>query len=131
MTNHYYIYLGRENGKRVIHKVGQTRQTCYARCKNADYKIGCAFDIIFSDKITDKEKRELLTVAENIVITRFREKYKIEHGREYFRTTKQNWNTVKAYFEEVTRDLLDGSVIVNNSIVGYTYHEGWVTANSY
>ena len=131
MTNHYYIYLGRENGKRVIHKVGQTRQTCYARCKNADYKIGCAFDIIFSDEMTDKEKRELLTFVENIIITRFKEKYKIEHGREYFRTTKQNWNTVKTYFEETTRNLLDGGVMVNKAIVGYTYHEGWVTANSY
>ena len=57
MTNHYYIYLGRKNGKRVIHKVGQTRQTCYARCKNANYKIGCAFEIIMpNDYITTKKK---------------------------------------------------------------------------
>ena len=132
MTNHYYIYLGRENGKRVIHKVGQTRQTCYARCKNADYKIGCAFDITFKKNISDETKRHILTVCENIILGEFHRKYKIEHGREYFRTTKQNWDIVKIFFKEEMENMLDIFIKDStNSIVGYTFYEGWVAPNTY
>lgn len=132
MTNHYYIYLGRENGKRVIHKVGQTRQTCYARCKNADYKIGCAFEIEFDKKVSDEMKRSLLTCVENIILSEFHSVYKIAHGREYFRTTKQNWDIVQPFFKEKMEDFLNWQVKSFNSvIVGYTYHEGWVAPNTY
>lgn len=132
MTNHYYIYLGRENGKRVIHKVGQTRQTCYARCKNADYKIGCAFEIEFKKNLTDEVKKDLLTCIENIILSEFRRVYKIEHGREYFRTTKQNWDIVKPFFKDKMESFFNTqSKALKNTIVGYTYHEGWVTPNSY
>jgi hypothetical protein len=132
MTNHYYIYLGRENGKRVIHKVGQTRQTCYARCKNADYKIGCAFEIEFSKNLTDEVKKSLLTCIENIILGEFRSVYKVEHGREYFRTTKQNWDVVKPFFKEKMESFFNTqNRALQRTIVGYTYHEGWVAPNTY
>lgn len=131
MTNHYYIYLGRENGKRVIHKVGQTRQTCYARCKNADYKIGCAFEIVFKNKVSEESKKSTLTVLENIILSKFREHYKVEHGREYFRTPKQNWDTVKVFFEEEMKDIFTKITWNSSTIKGYTYHEGWVAPNTY
>jgi hypothetical protein len=132
MTNHYYIYLGRENGKRVIHKVGQTRQTCYERCKNADYKIGCAFEIEFKKNLTDEVKKGLLTCIENIILGEFRSVYKVEHGREYFRTTKQNWDIVQPFFKEKMENFLDWQVkSINSMVIGYTYHEGWVAPNTY
>ena len=132
MANHYFIYLGRENGKRTVHKVGQTTRTCYARCKSADYKIGCAFEIEFKENLTDEVKKGLLNCIETIILSEFRRVYKIEHGREYFRTTKQNWDVVKPFFKEKMENLFNTQGrVLQSTIVGYTYHEGWVAPNTY
>jgi hypothetical protein len=126
MTNHYYIYLGRENGKRVIHKVGQTRQTCYARCKSADYRIGCAFEIVMPENYPVAQKRKTLNEIEQCIIYYFESNFKLEHGREYFRTSKKYWEQVKPMFVEEMK-----FIIKDVFELDYVYHEGWVTANSY
>lgn len=127
MTNHYYIYLGRENGKRVVHKVGQTRQTCYARCKNADYKIGCAFEFTFIP-MYEEHKKMYLNKIEREIIHRFKELYKIEHGNEYFRTPKQNWDIVKPIFIAEMEKIISKWEIIFADCV---FHEGWVAPNTY
>ena len=123
MTNHYYIYLGRENGKRVIHKVGKTRQTCYARCKNADYKIGCAFEL--DTDMGERLNKLALDAIENEILYIFKQHYKIEHGREYFRTPKTYWEDIKPFFIEEMKKILD------RWHMEYTYYEGWVAPNTY
>ena len=123
-TNHYYIYLGRERGKRVVHKVGQTRQTCWARCAHADYLIGVGIDIHVPGKTFDL-KRKQLNEAERIIIDYFTHRFPIEHGNEYFRTKKHNWEVIKKMFlEEMLRFL-------NEKGWGYEIHEGWVAPNTY
>ena len=130
MANHYFIYLGRENGKRVIHKVGQTTRTCYARCKSADYKIGCAFDIQFNDKVPESCRKSILNTMEGLVITYFKKHYNRAHGREYFRTSKKYWNDIQAEFIECVNKEAQ-CFIKGNVITNLVYHEGWVAPNTY
>lgn len=130
MANHYFIYLGRENGKRTIHKVGQTTRTCYARCKSSDYKIGCAFDIQFNKLVDDVCKKALLNTIEQVIINDFKKKYHRAHGREYFRTPKKSWEDVKKEFIECVNQEAQ-SWIRSNAITEIVYYEGWVTSNTY
>ena len=117
---HSHIYLGRERGKRVVHKVGLTTQTCYARCKNADYLIGMSFEIDFPRNSTI-----WLNDVENFIIGRFEENFVLEHGREYFRTPKYNWDKIKVFFAE------EVSTFLHKNGLQYTIHEGWVAPNTY
>lgn len=121
MATHNYIYLGRERGKRVVHKVGQTTQTCWARCKNSDYLIGVGIDIIFPIGAKWYE----LDFIENEIIWFFQEQFPLEHGREYFRTKGHNWEATKKLFLAKMIEILDKK--------GYAYeiHEGWVAPNTY
>ena len=126
MANHYFIYLGRERGKRVVHKVGQTTQTCYARCKSADYLIGCGFEIIMPNDYIATRKKKILNEIEQCIISYFADNFKLEHGNEYFRTTKLKWEQVKPIF------INEMKFILNNVFeLEYVIHEGWVTPNSY
>lgn len=126
MANHYFIYLGRERGKRVIHKVGQTTQTCYARCKSADYLIGCGFEIIMPNDYIATRKKKILNEIEQCIISYFADNFKLEHGNEYFRTTKLKWEQVKPMFINEMKFILNDVFELD-----YVIHEGWVTPNSY
>lgn len=52
MASHSFIYLGVDEDidpkwldpNTSKYKIGQTRQTCWARCKDADYRIYAAYD---------------------------------------------------------------------------------------
>lgn len=126
MANHYFIYLGRERGKRVVHKVGQTTQTCYARCKSADYLIGCGFEIIMPNDYIATRKKKILNEIEQCIISYFADNFKLEHGNEYFRTTKLKWEQVKPIFINEMKFILNDVFELE-----YVIHEGWVTPNSY
>ena len=126
MANHYFIYLGRERGKRVVHKVGQTTQTCYARCKNADYLIGCGFEIIMPNDYIATRKKKILNEIEQCIISYFVDNFKLEHGNEYFRTTKLKWEQIKPIFINEMKFILNDVFELE-----YVIHEGWVTPNSY
>lgn len=126
MAGHYHIYLGRERGKRVIHKVGQTTQTCYARCKSADYIIGCSFEIIMPNDYLATKKKKILNEIEQCIISYFSDNFKLEHGNEYFRTTKKKWEDVKPIFMEEMKFILTDVYELN-----YVFHEGWVAPNTY
>ena len=117
---HTHIYLGRERGKRVVHKVGLTTTTCWQRCKNADYLIGTSFEIDFP-----RNSPIWLKDVEKFIIGRFEEKFTIEHGQEYFRTPKHDWDKIKAFFvEEMT-------IYLHEKGLHYKIHEGWVAPNTY
>lgn len=123
-SNHHYIYLGRERGKRVVHKVGQTKQTCWARCKSSDYLIGVGIEILTPGETSNTRSKQL-NEAERAIIAYFAERFPIEHGCEYFRTKKHNWEMVKAMFiAEMVRFL-------NEKGWKYEIHEGWVAPNTY
>jgi hypothetical protein len=122
---HYHIYLGRERGKRTIHKVGQTTQTCYARCRSSDYLIGMSYELIFPEGMIASEKKKCLNEAERFIIENFGNKFKVVHGHEYFRTTKKQWDEIrKIFITEMTGFL---------AWKGWAYevHEGWVAPNTY
>lgn len=124
MAKHSFIYLGRERGKRVVHKVGQTSQTCWARCKSSDYLIGVGIEINLPGD-TSLTRSKQLNEAERAIIEYFAERFPIEHGCEYFRTKKHNWEMVKAMFiTEMVRFL-------DEKGWGYEIHEGWVAPNTY
>lgn len=123
-TNHYFIYLGQERGKRVVHKVGQTMQTCYARCKNADYRIGVGIDIAVPG-ITYRAKKDQLNEAEDFIVGYFASRWKIEHGQEYFRTPKYNWEKIRIEF------LAAMMVFLEEKGWDYEIHEGWVEKGTY
>lgn len=123
-SNHHYIYLGRERGKRVVHKVGQTKQTCWARCAHADYLIGVGIEI-FCPGDTSNTRSKQLNEAERSIINYFAERFPVEHGNEYFRTKKHNWEKIKQMFiAEMVRFL-------DEKGWGYEIHEGWVAPNTY
>ena len=123
-SNHHYIYLGRERGKRVVHKVGQTKQTCWARCAHADYLIGVGIEI-FCPGYTSNTRSKQLNEAERSMINYFAERFPVEHGNEYFRTKKHNWEMIKQMFIAEMVRFLDEK--------GWRYeiHEGWVAPNTY
>lgn len=124
MAKHSFIYLGRERGKRVVHKVGQTTQTCWARCKSSDYLIGVGIEINLPGE-TSLTRSKQLNEAEAVIINYFAERFPVEHGCEYFRTKKHNWDKVKAIFiAEMVRFL-------DEKGWGYEIHEGWVAPNTY
>lgn len=124
MAKHSFIYLGRERGKRVVHKVGQTSQTCWARCAHSDYLIGVGIEIDLPGD-TSYTRSKQLNEAERAIIAYFAERFPIEHGNEYFRTKKHNWEVIKAMFiAEMVRFL-------NEKGWGYEIHEGWVAPNTY
>jgi hypothetical protein len=122
MGAHNYIYLGRERGKRVIHKVGQTTQTCWARCKNSDYLIGVGVDIVIP---AGREYWYTLNEIEQEMLTYFRNRFAIEHGLEYFRT--------KGYYWEDTKDIFLAKLesILKRRGLKYTIYEGWVEPYTY
>ena len=122
MANHYFIYLGTERGKRVVHKVGQTTQTCWARCRNADYLIGVGIDINFYNH---HNKYKALSEVENMIVNYFNSMFPIEHGNEYFRCKKHKWEQIKPIFLNKMIEYLE------NKGYGYTIHEGWVAPNTY
>lgn len=117
-TNHHYIYLGQERGKRRVYKVGQTRQTCHARCKSADFHIGMAFEL-------NIDSVETLKSVEDEILLHFRDTYSIEHGLEYFRLPKLNWEATKQFFERTMIEILTERGIT------YTIKSGWTQPYSY
>ena len=122
---HYHIYLGRERGKRTVHKVGQTTQTCYARCRSSDYLIGMSYELIFPNNVTHKARKMRLNEVEQFIIKNFDEQFKVVHGREYFRTAKKQWAEIRKIFIEAMSSYLEER--------GWAYevHEGWVAPNTY
>ena len=123
-VTHNYIYLGRERGKRVVHKVGKTTQTCWGRCGSSDYLIGVGIDIQLPGETT-MTRRKQLNEIEMAIISFFADRFPIEHGQEYFRTSKHPWEVTKVLFLEEMERLLDER--------GWNYeiHEGWVAPNTY
>lgn len=117
-TNHNYIYLGQERGKRRVYKVGMTQQTCHARCRKADFRIGIAFEI-------SGISADTLKIIENEVLLHFRDEYSIEHGLEYFRMPKHNWEQSSAYFTTVVTEVL------TEKNLQYEIKRGWVEPYSY
>lgn len=118
---HNFIYLGKEKGTRTVFKVGMTTQTCYARCKNSDYKIGCAFEIL-----SDIPIRQLLDI-EDTIIKIFDDKFSVAHGREYFKVPQKegNWDSIKILFcKEMKKILTENDYI-------FKYEEGWVKPRTY
>ena len=70
-------------------------------------------------------KRKQLNEAERMIIDYFTDRFPIEHGNEYFRTKKHNWEMIKVMFlEEMVRFLTEKGW-------GYEIHEGWVAPNTY
>jgi hypothetical protein len=122
---HYHIYLGRERGKRTIHKVGQTTQTCYARCRSSDYLIGMSYELIFPEGMISSEKKECLNEAERFIIKNFESKFKVVHGHEYFRTTKKKWEETRQIF------ITEMTAFLTEKGWEYEVHEGWVAPNTY
>ena len=118
---HSFIYLGKERGKRVIYKVGQTKQTCYARCKCSDYLIGMGIEIKLSPSTLNKE----LNSIEREILKVFSDKFPIEHGNEYFRMKKYDWDMSKDFF------LIEMLVILRNRGLNYTIYDEWVKPNTY
>ena len=121
----YQIYLGRERGKRVVHKVGQAKKGCWQRCKNADYLIGMSFELFFPNESLVKTKYKNLNEAEKFIIGVFEQKFTIEHGKEYFRTTKMKWPQVRELF------IAEMTQFLNEKGWQYEIHEGWVAPNTY
>lgn len=123
-ANHHFIYLGRERGKRVVHKVGKTQQTCWERCRSSDYLIGVGIEILTLGA-TSRIRSKQLNEAEKTIINYFADRFPIEHGNEYFRTKKHNWEMVKAMFiAEMVR-------FFDEKGWEYEIHEGWVAPNTY
>ena len=122
---HYHIYLGRERGKYTIHKVGQTTQTCWARCHSADYLIGLSYEIFFPEEMPYYTRQKFLNEAEKFIIKSFGDRFNVVHGNEYFRTTKKYWPEVREIFIAE----MDGYFADKGW--DYKVHEGWVAPNTY
>ena len=120
----YFIYLGQERGKRVVHKVGQTIRPCWKRCENADYRIGVGIQIMVPGA-TDRIRKNQLNEAEDFIVGYFASKWKIEHGKEYFRTPKYNWEKIRIEF------LAAMMVFLEEKGWDYVVHEGWATRDTY
>lgn len=103
--NHSFIYLGLSKENKNIIKVGQTQQTCWARCKYADYRIGLAFEIFTSDgkRCIDNN---LLTQIEKEILQVFREQFLTVKGREYFKIS-EDWEDIKWFFAEELQKILN------------------------
>lgn len=127
MAEHYFIYLGKEKGKRVVYKTGQTVRDCYARCKNADYQIGIAIDIDLNscEFAQDWHRKYRLDVIEQSIVHYFAERFPVEHGREYFRLKKHNWEMAKELW------LAEMVNILEKYNLNYTIYDGWVSKENY
>ena len=71
------LYFGTLNKDKSIIKVGITSQTCWARCKNADYRICRAI------RFPNLEYYEVKAL-ECLMINEYRKIKKIYKGEEYF-----------------------------------------------
>lgn len=104
-SNHSFIYLGLSKENKNIVKVGQTQQTCWARCKYADYRIGLAFEIFTPDgkRCIDNN---LLTQIEKEILQVFREQFLTVKDREYFKIS-EDWEDIKWFFAEELQKILN------------------------
>ena len=121
VKNHYYIYLGKERGKRNIYKVGRTTQTCWARCKNSDYLIGLGVDIQMPPSATSWSE---FVWAEEMIIKTFAKNFAKAHGNEYFKT-QWSWDRIKELFMSEIISYLEQKGFT------YTIHYGWVAPHTY
>lgn len=122
MSTTSFIYLGRERGKRVVHKVGQTTRSCWERCRVADYLIGVGVEIELPGETSTTRRKQLNGIEKDITLF-FAQRFPREHGNEYFRTSKHPWEVTKVLFLEEMERLLEER--------GWNYkiHEGWVSPN--
>jgi hypothetical protein len=126
VAEHYYIYLGKELGKRVVFKTGQTVRDCYLRCKNADYLIGIAIEIDMSPWEDNWSSRKLrLNIVEQDILRVFANRFVVEHGKEYFRAKKYNWEMIKEFW------LNEMIAILERKNLNYIIHDGWVSKENY
>lgn len=121
MKKHNYIYLGKEKGKRTIYKVGKTTHSCHQRCSHSDYIIGVGIDI----KVPTNAVYNELDNAEMFIINRFKQRFKVEHGREYFRCPKYNWEMIKKLF---MAEMINYLTTIG---LEYEIHEGWTAPHTY
>ena len=98
-TNHNYIYLGFLDNDNDIIKVGMTQQTCYTRCKNADYTIYMAIEIM------EKCNRFNLRAIETKVLKYYTNKYSIAKGNEYFNCSK-SLTKITSEFMNITKAII-------------------------
>lgn len=99
--NHNFIYLGFTDDDDDVIKVGMTQQTCYARCKNTDFTIYMAIEIM------EKCSRMDLKVIEAKVLRYYTKNYSIAKGEEYFyclkslaKITNEFINTVREIIKQ-------------------------------
>jgi hypothetical protein len=120
----YFIYLGRERGKRTVHKVGQSVRPCWKRCANTDYLIGVGINIHFPDAL-ERTRKNHLNETERMIVSFFKERFPVEHGHEYFRTKNFKW--------EQTKELFLAQMISYLDEMGWEYEifEGWATEGTY
>lgn len=123
ISNHSFIYLGLSKENKNIIKVGQTQQTCWARCKYADYRIGLAFEIFNADGKNHIDNN-LLTQIEKEILQVFREQFLTVKGREYFKIS-EDWEDIKWFFAGEMQKIL------NYKHVTFEMFYKWVEPHTY
>ena len=80
--------------------------------------IGCSFEIIMPNDYIITKKKKILNEIEQCIISYFSDNFKLEHGNEYFHTTKKKWEDIKPIFIEEMIFILTNVYELN-----YIFHE--------
>lgn len=104
MGMHCYLYIGKGSCKN-IYKIGRTTQTCYQRCKNANYTIIGAIDLTLN-----AHKNITLNKLERQMIKEFQKKYKIAYGNEYFRIPKRDHYKIVKFWQDIVMEIIKENV---------------------
>jgi hypothetical protein len=118
-TKYSYLYLGFLDDDSSVIKIGRTSQTCKARCKNADYTIYYGIRLFKQIKNIDKticcEELSIPTLnsLEQLILSYYRQNYKLNKGFEYFNNKDKDFNFLKKEFEEIVNKVLK---IVNDTL---------------
>lgn len=117
-----YVYLGKglEEG---VYKIGMTKQTCWSRCHNSDYRIGIAFSVVPKDSSFLTRNHTLHTLEQGL-IKMFKELFPIAHGKEYFKINA-SWDTVKELFS------LKITSMIEDMGLEYRIYDDWCAPYTY
>ena len=101
----FKLYMGYYEGKTeyTVIKIGKTTKTCWSRCKNEDYLICQAVNLMRYSYLDNNIPNGLCDFLEAAMIFEYRNRYKTYKGDEYFYIP----NKSKFEIEKEWRDILN------------------------
>lgn len=126
----FKLYMGylKQNTKYTVIKIGQTTKTCWSRCKNEDYHICQAVQLLYHHNTNIP--KGLSDFLEAAMLFEYRNKYPAFKGNEYFYIENKSKEEIEKEWYNIINTLIKQycSTINNND---WLFHTGAVEPYTY